>query len=397
MTVYGIDESFSVDQNSLTRKEIPAKHFNPMLGVFLPAAARLVLAVAESIVTSHRDGYVAYMDTDSIMVSPKHASEIQEFFQKLNPYSNKDVQVFKIEKSDDGKLLENVLFFGISSKRYVLFEYDADKFEIHKLTSHGFAHLLDVDEKQWWKDILAMHYFPEKKQEILGMYDSKFAASKMSITTPNVLKRFSNLRPFNKILVGAGCKTDDNGDIVIPTLPYLDAKNRECIQYVPFTNYSTGEKYSDSVDTVPYWQPLSETLDDYANHRETKSGGDVGLLPRLRMKIDKNQIKYVGKEVANLDVSNILGVTQGIGCTVYDNLEEKILEIRPGDSHRFGMSRSNLMAIQKRIRSNDSQVKLQKGTIKRLQKAFSDVVSGNFRNDNRNDRETMIEQEVIMK
>jgi hypothetical protein len=123
VTVYGIDESFSVDQNSLARKEIPAKHFNPILGVFLPAAARLVLAAAESIVISHREGYVAYMDTDSIMVSPKHAREIQEFFQNLNPYENKDVQVFKIEKSDDGKLLENVLFFGISSKRYVLFEY----------------------------------------------------------------------------------------------------------------------------------------------------------------------------------------------------------------------------------------------------------------------------------
>ena len=111
VTVYGIDGPFSIDQNTLVRKEIPAKHFNPILGVFLPAAARLVLAAAESIVTSHRDGYVAYMDTDSIMVSPKHASEIQEFFQKLNPYENKDVQVFKIEKSEDGKLLESILFF----------------------------------------------------------------------------------------------------------------------------------------------------------------------------------------------------------------------------------------------------------------------------------------------
>ena len=151
VTVYGIDESFSVDQNTMSRKEIPAKHFNPILGVFLPAAARLILAAAESIVTSHRDGYVAYMDTYSIMVSPKHANEIQEFFQKLNPYENKNVQVFKIEKSDDGKLLENVLFFGISSKRYVLFEYDdiENKFKIHKFTSHGFAHLLDIDEKRW--------------------------------------------------------------------------------------------------------------------------------------------------------------------------------------------------------------------------------------------------------
>ena len=399
VTVYGIDESFLVDQNSLARKEIPAKHFNPILGVFLPAAARLVLAAAESIVTSHRDEYVAYMDTDSIMVSPKHASEIQEFFQKLNPYNRNDVQVFKIEKSDDGKLLENVLFYGISSKRYVLFEYDGieDKFKIHKFTSHGLAHLLDVDTEKWWQDILAMHYHPERKQEILGEHENKYAVSKLSITTPNVLKRFHNLRPFNKILVGTGCKTDEDGNVIIPTLPYLDARNREYLQYMGFTNYTTGEKFPDSSDTVPYWKPLSETLDDYADHKETKSGGDVGLLPRLRMKMGKNQIKYVGKEVANLDASNILGVTHNESCTVYDNLEKKILDIRPKDSHRFGISRSNLMAIQKRIRCKDSQVKLQKGTINRLQRAFSDVVSGNFRNDNRNDSGTMIEREVIMK
>ena len=400
VTVYGIDESFSVDQNTVSRKEVPARHFNPILGVFLPAAARLVLAAAESIVTSHRDGYVAYMDTDSIMVSPKHANKVQEFFQKLNPHDSKEVQFMKIEKSDDGKLLENVLFFGISSKRYVLFEHNEmkNKFSIRKFTSHGLAHLLDVDAEKWWGDILAMHYHPERRQEILDRYDDKYAVSKMSITTPNVLKKFGNLRPFDKILVGAGYKHDDNGNAVIPTLPYLDARNRECIQYMPFTNYPTGERYSGSVDTVPYWKPLSETLDDYACHKEAKSGGDVGLLPRLRMKIDKNLIKYVGKEVANLDAANILGVTENSGGrTVYDNLEERILDIRPRDSHRFGISRSNLIAIQKKIRGNGSIVNLQKGTIKKLQMAFSDVVSGNYRNDDRKESEPMMEQEVIMK
>jgi hypothetical protein len=247
-----------------------------------------------------------------------------------------------------------------------LFEYDAGKFEIHKFTSHGFAHLLDVDEKQWWKDILAMHYSPENKQEIFGKYDSKYAVSKMNITTPNVLKRFSNFRPFNKILVGAGCKTDDNGNVVIPTLSFLDGRQRECIQYMPFTNYGTGEKFPDSADTIPYWKPLSETLDDYANHKETKSGGDVGLLPKLRMKIDRNQIKYVGKEVANLDVSNILGVSEDSeSCTVYENLEEKILEIRPKDSHKFGISRSNLISLQKKIRAN-GVLKLHKKTIEKI-------------------------------
>ncbi|MDH5463282.1 MAG: hypothetical protein OEY17_06145 [Nitrosopumilus sp.] len=168
----------------------------------------------------------------------------------------------------------------------------------------------------------------------------------MSITTPNILKRFSNLRPFNKILVGAGYKTDENRNVIIPTLPYLDAKNRECIQYMPFANYTTGEKFPDSADTIPYWKPLSETLDDYADHNEVKSGDGVGLLPRLCMKIDGNQIKYVGKDVVNLEVSNILDVTQDESATVYDNLEENILDIRPRDSYRFGNipKQSNLVA-----------------------------------------------------
>jgi hypothetical protein len=44
-------------------------------------------------------------------------------------------------------------------------------------------------------------------------------------------------------------------------------------------------------------------------------------------------------EITNLDAANVLGVTEDSdSCTVYDNLEEKILEIRPKDSYRFGIS-----------------------------------------------------------
>jgi len=43
--------------------------------------------------------------------------------------------------------LENVLSFGIPSKKYVLFKYNADKFMIHKFTSHRLEYLLDIDEK----------------------------------------------------------------------------------------------------------------------------------------------------------------------------------------------------------------------------------------------------------
>ncbi len=366
VTVYGNEKPFSVDARTLQKTETPARHFNPIIGTFLTAGARLVLAAAENIVLQNKDGHVAYCDTDSIFVSPKHAVQVQEFFQRLNPYDNRNVQMFKIEKSDDGKLLENVLFYGISSKRYVLYDCDHNGFTIHKCMLHGLGYLLDVDEKRWWHDILDMHHHPENQQEILGKYDDKYAVSKLSITTPNVLKRFSGLRPFNKMLVGSGHKKE-NGNTIIPTTSYLDARKRKCIQYVPFTNYVTGQKHpnSESVDTSPYWKPLSQVLDDYANHKETKSGGDIGLLPRLRMKIDRNLIRYVGKETTNLDASSVLGVTQNSNCTVYDNLEEKIANIRPRDSHKFGISRSNLISLQKRIREN-GVMKLHKRTIEKI-------------------------------
>ena len=351
VTVYGNDEPFAVDTKTIARKETPARHFNPIVGTFLTAGARLVLAAAESIVLQHKDGYVAYCDTDSIFVSPQHATQAQEFFQELNPYNNEHVSMFKIE-IENGKPLENVSFYGISSKRYVLYG-DNDNFVIHKCTLHGLGHLLDVDEKQWWSDILAIHYFPENKQEILDKYEKRYAVSKLSITTPSVLKRFSRLRPFNKILVGAGYKKDADGKFVIPTTPYLDSKKRQYVQHMEFANYSTGKNYpnDDSLDASLYWKPLSLMLDDYYSHKEVKSGGDiVGLLPRLRMKISKNTVKFVGKETANLDAANTIGIEDNY--TVYDNLADKILEIRPRDSYRFGISRSNLISLQKKIRQN---------------------------------------------
>lgn len=37
----------------------------------------------------------------------------------------------------------------------------------------------------------------------------------------------------------------------------------------------TASRFPNSADTIAYWKPLSETLDDYADHREAKSGRDI--------------------------------------------------------------------------------------------------------------------------
>lgn len=124
---------------------------------------------------------------------------MQQFFRPLNPY-DKYVEVFKVEdyQGADGKKHElgNVWFYGISSKRYVLYDRDQSKGEIRirKYFSHGLGHLQDIDEEQWWKDILTIHYQPQMKQDVLAKYGdgSKFAVSRLTVSTYSILSRFND-------------------------------------------------------------------------------------------------------------------------------------------------------------------------------------------------------------
>ena len=75
-------------------------------------------------------------------------------------------------------------------------------------------------------------------------------------------------------------------------------------------------------------------------------------------------VRFVGKETTNLDVSNVVGIVENDNTT-YDNLVDKILDIRPRDSYKFGISRSNLIALQKKIRET-GLAKLHKKTLQKI-------------------------------
>jgi hypothetical protein len=127
-TVYSVD-NFTID---LQKIETQGEYFNPIIAVLLTSSARLILSIAEHLAMLN-EGYIAYMDTDSIFVEPDKVREIQDFFRPLNPYSI-DTEMFKIETADDGKVLDNVLFYGISAKRYCLYNVVEGKNEILTLT-----------------------------------------------------------------------------------------------------------------------------------------------------------------------------------------------------------------------------------------------------------------------
>ena len=353
-TVHGL-KSFDC---KTSRTEHPSRHFHPIIAILLTSAARLVLAAAEKTVVQERGGYMAYCDTDSVMVSPQHARLVQEFFSGLNPYDSK-TEMFKIEKDENKKPLEDIWFYGISSKRYVLYNTTPEQniFDIRKHSLHGLGHLLNVDSQQWWHDILEQHYNPNSSP---AKYDNRHCISKIAITTPYMLERLSNvpkIRPFDTVLIGTARNRVDpgTGRHIIPTVPYRGKDRQDQAPFMPFSDYNTGRRYpngrKDSLESQFYWSALSEAFSQYCNHPESKSSGDVGRLHRLKIRISESSVRYIGKESHNLDESSAVGINPE-SYVQYHDIAEKILSIRPGDSWRMDISRSNLMLLQKRIRQN---------------------------------------------
>ena len=338
-TVYSVD-NFVIDSEKIEKQ---GEYFNPIMAVSITSSARLMLALTESVVEK-RDGYIAYMDTDSIFVKPEKTKEIQEFFRPLNPYSV-DTEMFKIEEDDNKKPLDNVMFYGISAKRYCLYHVDKGEIKILKYSTHGLGHLLDIDGQQIWKDILNKNF---------DSYSDKTAVSQITITKPSILKRFKTMnknkslnkqiKPFNFMLVGS----ETNG--IIPSLPYT--KNIVGIEYGKFVDYRTGKSsYELPFPPTAYWKSLQDVLIRYIRHNDNKFDYINSIAHRKHMVI--NKIRYIGKESNNLDEVSVLG-TDKDSYLEYENIKEFydwILTLKPKDVRDEGISQRTLYNQKKIILS----------------------------------------------
>ena len=63
-----------------------------------------------------------------------------------------------------------------------------------------------------------------------------------------------------------------------------------------------------------------------------------------KIRVDLDVINHIGKESHNLDESNSTGINSE-PYTRYHDMAEKIMFIRPRDSWKIGISRSNLMLL----------------------------------------------------
>ncbi|MGI0047736.1 MAG: hypothetical protein ACREBB_11205 [Nitrosotalea sp.] len=380
VTVHGL-ETFDLE---LDKTEEPALYFNPIMAVFLTAGSRLILAAAETLVEKN-GGYIAYCDTDSIFVSPEHVKLVQEFFKPLNPY-NEDVEMFKIEtEKETKKVLHDVKCIAISAKRHVLYDYDetTGKITIYKYSLHGLGHLKGIDGKQIWEDLIMIHHHPERRQEILSKYKNKRAISQITITNYSTLQRFDvinktrpyskKIKPYNFATVGTACRADpDTKEPIIPFLSEMGKDKHDEIPFMEFLDYKTGKMYphDGSLEPQDYWKDLESVLGDYIDHPESKLEGDSGVLKRRHLTINRDSIRYIGKESNELEESEVVGVSKE-NTVEYVNQQKKIRKIIESltleQALEIGISRRTFFDWKMKIRNNVSFT-VKKRTLRKLLK-----------------------------
>lgn len=347
---------------SVDKIEKFGQYHNPIIAVFITSAARLILACTEAILSSY-GAHHAFCDTDSMAVPKENYKEIQDFFENLNPY-NFNTDLFKLEEEnfDSNGKLKTLWFYGISTKRYVLYNIENGKINIRKHSSHGLGHILNPfgdGVKQWeknlWLDILLEHYGKITKNQIYSKYSSMYAISKITISTTNLLKKFSKLnkqnlqnkqiKPFNFILVGFGMILNKLKTDTIKPITSFKNNPQEAV-YDKFIDYTTG----DVLNGLEHWKPMNIVFDDYIDHKEAKSEGEKGVLRRKH--IQCTGIAYIGKETNKLELSGVLEKPEYVKYMNSGSFIIKLLQMTPKEAKRYGIARNTLWYMKRRAKKD---------------------------------------------
>jgi hypothetical protein len=143
--------SYRVDT---TKLETPGQFFHPLLATLITGAARLMLAITESLVLD-RGLEWAFCDTDSMAIAKPggmdtdefytRVDEIAKWFSGLNPYSFPG-SILKVEDVNfdamDGRTRVPLYCWAVSAKRYTLFNIgEAGTPVLRKASAHGLGHL----------------------------------------------------------------------------------------------------------------------------------------------------------------------------------------------------------------------------------------------------------------
>ena len=232
--------------------ERPGAFQHPLMASLITGGARLMLTIAERLAAREGLDWV-FCDTDSIaLAKPDSMSDadfnakadaVQQWFVPLNPYAFSGTLLqtekfnYRLRNGKATKELEALYCYAVSSKRYVLFDLDANgRPVIRKASAHGLGHLLppyldgksprgipaptaklsDIGVRRWEYDLwyrvvlAALDGHPDTVDWSGFKGFDQPAISRYNVTKPELLRLFDGynkshapqdqVRPFNFLL-----------------------------------------------------------------------------------------------------------------------------------------------------------------------------------------------------
>ena len=351
--------TFLTDKN-----EKPGPFFHPLLATLICGAARLMLAITETLVIERGLDW-SFCDTDSMSIARPidldpaefavRVHSVVDWFAGLNPYDfpGSILQIEKVNTALDKSGPAPLYCWAISAKRYALFNIAEDGSPImRKISAHGLGHLLaPYDAKKpapniplpdnsvltdgvehwqhdlWWQIVSAA--LGDNPNEIdLAFHDTmrEPAMSQYAATTKELLAWFKGynadreprdqVKPFNFLLAMIADTIDTDETMIDAGAKPSRRKIKDCRPVAPYSRDfpEAAELAFDRETGKPVEKDKLATyaaaLAQYHIHPEAKflNGSFLDRGTTLRRHVRMIATRHIGKEANDLERQAYIGL-----------------------------------------------------------------------------------------
>jgi hypothetical protein len=367
MEICGLEAEDSFHEDG-AKLEAGGEFYDPLIGTMIASAGHLLLALLEAVVTN-LGGEMVAMDTDSGFITPSEIlPAVAAKFQGLNPY---DIPC-DILKDETPPHSGPVSFFGLSSKRYALFERKKKNGVIHilKASDHGLgAYQVPTDREKWtaevWERLIR---FSEDDQlgiaEDVGEgYHDVPATGEFALTKPSLwprVKHIDGMRPFTflTLLYQDSSSFSDNKNHTAEFLSFIAPKD---------------VGWSD-LARRPHARTWGNILWNFERHRDRKHIiGKDGRIIRRDVFVRRKNLIGIGKEGAKMGLRIQLGKSANAEPTLFVDWRGRLREAGRADARALGLPWRFLARTKRKLK--DGTLKSNGAAVRRLKQA---LVGGRF-------------------